>query len=66
MPKMSFIKEIDENNRFDSSRIQVDSIAEGLPEIVEDFVSFLRASGFYFHDLEIIFKEETSSKQEEE
>lgn len=51
-----FIKERDPNNRFDNLDIEMKTDASSLPEILEIFESFLRASGFCFNG-ELVIEE---------
>ena len=46
--KLRFIKERDNENEYDNTAIQFKTIAECLPEVLEDFESFLRACGYIF------------------
>jgi hypothetical protein len=43
---MKFIKERDISNEFDSTTIIVESSSVSLPEILDDFASFLKACGY--------------------
>lgn len=44
--KLKFIKYKDRANKFDTTSVYMISTANHLPDILEDFADFLRASGF--------------------
>lgn len=54
-----FIKTKDERNQFDQSTItyEVEDCVV-LSDLVEEFSFFLKACGYHFEELEVIFKEE--------
>lgn len=45
-PKYKFVNFIDIDNRFDTSQTVTYSIAETLPELLEDILNFLRGCGY--------------------
>lgn len=50
-----FIKEKDETNRFDNTRVEVEVDDVCLPEIIKAFEDFLRGCGFAFDgELDIV------------
>lgn len=44
--KLRFIKERDDDNEYDNTIVNMETVAEYLPDILEDFECFLRACGF--------------------
>lgn len=57
--RFTFIKNTDQSNPYDTTKVIVESNAESLPVILKDFECFLKASGFVFDgSLEIVSMEE--------
>lgn len=44
--KLRFIKERDDDNEYDNTIVNMETVADYLPDILEDFECFLRACGF--------------------
>lgn len=61
MSKYIFIKEPDSDNKHDRTVVRIESNTSSLPELLEDFESFLKASGFYFDGSVDIIGEEKES-----
>jgi hypothetical protein len=64
--KYIFIKERDELNKFDHTRVQIESDSVSLPDLIEDFSDFLKASGFVLDGLEIVESEDSLVKRQQE
>jgi len=62
MSKYIFIKEQDASNKFDTTRVELHSSTVDLDTVIEDFTSFLKASGFYFDRLELHVEKEEEIK----
>lgn len=63
---ITFKKTKDSSNKFDTSTITLESEAVSLPEILEDFKSFLMACGYAVEYTDDIVIEKEESFEEEE
>lgn len=62
MEKFKFTKEIDRDNRYSCSTINMEVETEMLPVVVREFATFLRACGFHFDA--IMLKSKSLSEDE--
>lgn len=61
--KLRFIKERDDDNTHDNTIVNMETVADYLPDILEDFEGFLRACGFQFSgSLQIINETESDNE----
>lgn len=61
--KLRFIKERDGDNTHDNTIVNMETVADYLPDILENFECFLRACGFQFSgSLQIINETESNNE----
>lgn len=61
MTKYTLIKEVEAENSYDISRVQLDIYTEHLTDLIEHFERFLQACGFVF-DGHLDFQEEEKTE----
>jgi glycine cleavage system regulatory protein len=52
MAKYTFIKHRDTESQFDTTSVTMEVEAEILPEIIEEFANFLKATGYFEKSVE--------------
>jgi len=62
--RLVFIKQRDEANTHDNTIVNMETMADYLPDILEDFECFLRACGFQFTGTLTIIDEENGNGSE--